>query len=390
MTHKLKSAFTLACGQNPLLNSDFRKSAFTLAEVLITLSIIGIVAALTIPGVVKHHNEKAWATGQDLFIKKLEVALKSMNTDGKLTGYTTTADFVNELKNNIKINKVCTDDVTRCFSKNITWGVYKEHNETINNNAVMFSGRKGFDWAETVGVQFNNGVTALIAYNKKCYADPYYNQGSVNNKCLGLLYDVSGNTKPNAYGNDIMVNANVSKINGKSLCVYTLPEDGTCFTKILAPKTGYSPFPMEIDGEMVTCAQAIAKGYIESSFTTCTYGEGGSTQPDYWAGAQYACGGEKKYLPTQGQLLALAKYVYGNENIYSDTPLGGLSFKDDRAQAFLSTSPIGSGSNAQFVVWANHEVDSNRSFLRPFRKNDTDFHSYYRHYIYALAVCLEE
>ena len=95
--------------------------AFTLAEMLITLSVIGIVAALTIPGLVKNYNSKAWGTTQNVFQKKLEVALKSMNVQGKLSGYETTEDFVNELKKNIKINKICTDDVTKCFSKEIVW-----------------------------------------------------------------------------------------------------------------------------------------------------------------------------------------------------------------------------------------------------------------------------
>ena len=67
MTKKFKNAFTLAGGQSPLLNLDFHKNAFTLAEVLITLSIIGVVAALTIPGLVKHHSEHAWKVGKEVF-----------------------------------------------------------------------------------------------------------------------------------------------------------------------------------------------------------------------------------------------------------------------------------------------------------------------------------
>ena len=38
------------------------KQGFTLAEVLITLGIIGIVAALTIPMLVARHQEKVWLT----------------------------------------------------------------------------------------------------------------------------------------------------------------------------------------------------------------------------------------------------------------------------------------------------------------------------------------
>ena len=94
-----------------------RRAAFTLAEVLITLAIIGIVAVVTIPTLVKNHNEHAWSTAKDVFSKRLDVAMKTMNTDGTLTGYATTAEFVKALKKNIKINQVCTDDVTKCFAK---------------------------------------------------------------------------------------------------------------------------------------------------------------------------------------------------------------------------------------------------------------------------------
>ena len=36
------------------------KKGFTLAEVLITLTIIGIVAAITLPSLLVNVNEKAW------------------------------------------------------------------------------------------------------------------------------------------------------------------------------------------------------------------------------------------------------------------------------------------------------------------------------------------
>lgn len=42
---------------------NFRKNtAFTLAEVLITLSIIGVVAAMTIPTLITNYRESVWAT----------------------------------------------------------------------------------------------------------------------------------------------------------------------------------------------------------------------------------------------------------------------------------------------------------------------------------------
>ena len=89
------------------LNVFKRRVAFTLAEVLITLAVIGIVAVLTLPNLIQNHNQKAWSTAQDVFTKRLEVATRQMNTEEKLAGYESTMDFVNELKKYIKITRIC-------------------------------------------------------------------------------------------------------------------------------------------------------------------------------------------------------------------------------------------------------------------------------------------
>ena len=162
---KRKSTFTIAeGGRRPLLNLCQRKSAFTLAEVLITLVVIGIVAALTLPGLIQNHNEKAWSTAQSVFEKRLEVATKQMNTEEKLAGYANTIDFVNELKKYIKITKVCdSNDLTKCFESKI---LAADGQEIEVSNLKSSSQLAKEDWGtETIGVQFADGVGALIAYN---------------------------------------------------------------------------------------------------------------------------------------------------------------------------------------------------------------------------------
>ena len=55
---KCKVAFTLAeCATHVALSNNSRKMAFTLAEVLITLGIIGVVAALTLPSLIQEHKK---------------------------------------------------------------------------------------------------------------------------------------------------------------------------------------------------------------------------------------------------------------------------------------------------------------------------------------------
>ena len=58
-----KAAFTLAEGATHVAHCDkFRRAAFTLAEVLITLGIIGVVAALTLPTLIQNHQKQVYVT----------------------------------------------------------------------------------------------------------------------------------------------------------------------------------------------------------------------------------------------------------------------------------------------------------------------------------------
>ena len=358
---------------------NFKKSGFTLAEMLITLAVIGIVAALTIPGLVKNHNEKAWATAQDVFTKKLEVAMKAMNTDGTLTGYSTTASFVNALKKNIKITKVCTDDVTKCFSKEIIWNEGEEPVE-VTNTAVKYDDTQGQDWAETVGVQFANGVTALMSYNKNCYSDPYNNQFAASAACVGIIYDVSANKNPNANGKDIASNANVAQLGGNSNCLFEF-SDGKCITKILGPQNGgYSGLPT------ADCKTAKDNGEIDVTYCD------GSGAPDYWAGAVLACGGKKSNLPSQSQLKELAEYIYEGSSgtITDDLYSGTISMNTTNAAPFQAQSPYASGD---FHVWSAVENSSYDVCYWEFRSSATGWYGGDDYFDYRsrddkLAVCL--
>jgi len=366
------AAFTLAeGGRRPLLNSGARRVAFTLAEILITLAVIGIVAVLTIPGVVKNHQEKAWTTAQDLFSKKLEVAMKTMATNSTVSGYDSTESFVNELKKYIKINKICTDDVTKCFAEKVVWNAGDEPVE-VTNSAVKYEEKDGYDWAETVGLQLNNGVNALIAYNKQCYVDQFNNQEAVTAKCIGIIYDVSGNKTPNINGKDILANGNINALGGNTGCVYTL-SDGTCFAKILGPKNGgYSP--------LTDCATAKANGEIDVDY--CDSG-------DSYAGAVKACGGKKNNLPSKEQLYKLAQEVYNTTAINDGTSTtGGLTLDTEKAAPFLAQSPDGSDSYPSFSVWSSEEYSSTDAYDRTFVCNGTYYGTDRRYVRGMLAVCI--
>ena len=313
-----KNVFTAAqAGQyNP-------SEGFTLAEVLISLAIIGIVAALTVPALVQNFQERSWQTSSEVFERKLEEALKVMNTQASLAGYPTTTDFVNELSKHMKINKICkNDEITSCFADKVWWGKEGQGIEEVEMSEIKNAKNFGQDdWGtETVGVQFANGTNAVIAYNPECKQDPYSNQ-ITGSDCLAILYDTTGSKAPNTVLKDLRNNANVKSLGGVEggFCV----ADGTiCFTAPFHPEPLSKSECEELKDEL-----GIQQCYEDN---------------DYWAGAVKECGGVDK-MPT-----------------YSEAHLKALM------SIFCDFREVGTGSNAYITA----DCDPNKYLSFGFNPND--------------------
>ncbi len=192
------------------------KKGFTLAEVLISMAIIGVVAALTIPTLLQNINEKRWESANKVFRARIEEAMRVMNTKESVSGYKTTKEFVNEFGKNMKIGKVCSNDnLEECFEEKF---VYEEEEyETKNLKSSSNLGLSNWD-TETVGLIFDSGISALIVYNKNCaYQNPYTNNTSEATKCIALLYDLNGLSNPNEYLKDIRTYGSISLYSGPKL-----------------------------------------------------------------------------------------------------------------------------------------------------------------------------
>ena len=349
---------------------------FTLAEILITLAIIGVVAAITIPSLVNNYNQRAWARAKDVFTKRLEVATKSMNAQEKLAGYSSTMDFVNELKNYIKITRVCdNNNITKCFNKEVIWNA---GDEPVDMSEITDASAFGLDWTfpeskgggvpETVAVQFANGINAIIAYNPNVEQDPFDNEKGTPSDSMAILYDVSGNKNPNTNGKDIG-KINVEELAGTTGCMIPELKDTMCITKIISPEEyGYLTYS--------ECREAKNNGEIDIDY--CYNGN------DYFAGAVKACGG-KKNMPSQDQLTQLAKYVYGTDSINSSGYTYDVALDTTKASQFLSASPYSSS----FYVWSGREYVSNGAYDRFFLPTNTAWFSESRINSNRLAVCVD-
>lgn len=305
------------------------KSAFTLAELLITLAIIGIIAALTIPTLIQNYQERAWQTASEVFERKLEESLKVMNSQATLAGYRTTADFVDELSKHMKINKICSnDEITTCFADKVYWG---EENEEIDMTKIKTASNFGIDtWGtETVGIQFANGVTGVVAYNPDCRQDPYSNQ-ITGTSCLAILYDTSGFKAPNTSDKDLH-GININRL-GRS-CAFSL--NGVCFGKIFL-------------SESITMAEC-AELKNDLGISKCN-----TQDKDYWGGVVKTCGG-KQYVPSKNQMIEIAKYLYNTDDIVSNNRTENLTVDPERA-AQLGLTDLLNGQTIE--IWINREAGS--------------------------------
>ena len=310
---------------SPITLFTSKKAAFTLAEVLITLAIIGIVAAMTIPTLVANYQTRAWSTSASVFERKLEEALRQMNTQQVLAGYKSTADFVNALGKYFKINKVCNNnELTSCFTDKITWEVWDiekdTDSDTIDIATIKTAADLGQeDWnSETVGVQFANGTTGIIAYNPDCRQEPFSNQFT-GTSCISLIYDTDGLKKPNSFNKDIRgINSFLHS------CVFKI--DKTCFS---------APFKAMESLSSTDCE----KLKDDLGIKEC------SSPRDYWGGAVRTCGGINK-MATDSQIRALAEAIYGT-TIKESGRVEGLDMKEEIVDA------IGLKNKYAFTILSN-------------------------------------
>ena len=321
-----------------------KKFGFTLAEVLITLGIIGVVASMTIPTLIQNYNTRVWNTGAKVFERKLEEALKTMNTQQTLAGHTTTESFVEELSKHFKTNKICqNDELLDCFSETVYWGGGEATPEEVDMNDIKKAKNFGQDDWDTniVSVLFANGVSAMIAYNPtaSCTQDPYSNQ-ITGSDCLAILYDTSANKNPNTSGKDLRANGNVTKLGGET-CAFEI--GSTCY--------GVPFMPTYITRE--ECNE------LKSSLGI----NGCSTSNDYWAGAVKTCGGVDK-MPTMAQIAEIANYIYGVTNISANSYTYDIYRNDTKVTSLGFTL----NENNIFHVWSNEEVSSMYADFRTFHR----------------------
>ncbi len=185
------AAFTLAEGAMHVEMSIRQcKAAFTLAEVLITLAIIGIVAAMTIPTLISKYQDNQFKTAYKKAYSDLNQVLMSSLAYNEMPNRTknfdvdaTKAEF-ELIKSGLKVSKQCDrDNFYECWAKG----------DTLCGGACFGDAEGGIDMENGQPVPIALG--AFLDISGRSWT-PYSGNENV------YLVDTNGLAGPNLFGKD--------------------------------------------------------------------------------------------------------------------------------------------------------------------------------------------
>ena len=195
-----------------------RRIAFTMAEILLSLTIIGVVAAITLPSLTGNINERTWNTQRKALYARMSQAIPLM---GSINGYSGAETFVTAgLSKVLKINNICDNDhlqdcgiaskfVKLNASTMTTPTTMAELNSRMVSVSTYDAASKPLNYsqADTDAAAFEtaNGESILAFYNPNCRPDlnenaMFYFQSKL---CANFVYDLNGSKGPNTVGKDI-------------------------------------------------------------------------------------------------------------------------------------------------------------------------------------------
>ena len=178
-------------------NSPFKKSlslnwhyAMTMPELIMTIGVIGVVAAITMPLAYRHFKGIEFEPASNKFQHTMTQTLETMNADQILIGHKTTKEFLDALSEYIKFAKSCpSDNLSGCFPETFKSGEEEFSLSDVKNSE--FLGKPSWK-TDVEGIVLKNGTSVILAYNPRCSKKNPAN-------CISALYDVNSIEKDNIY-----------------------------------------------------------------------------------------------------------------------------------------------------------------------------------------------
>ena len=257
------------------------RTGFTLAEVLITLGVIGVVAAITLPTVVANITEKMNNEREKNIVQKITKSMEQMRALGLLNQtYDSTEGFVDDLQKHLKIAKRCDKDhIAECWPTQTV--INGDGNEVEVKTAKKGKNIKLSTNTNNVGLILADGASIILNYDPskgsidvgdevKTSDDGYTTSVTKN---IAFIMDVNGGKSPNSEVST--KKRDVRSFNGARFAGCPGKKlDGVCYYVI----ANFSPVSCKPDSKYFNTSFC---GNIKSHL-----------EDDYWAGAKVACDNE--------------------------------------------------------------------------------------------------
>ena len=211
------------------------EQAFTMAEILLSLTIIGVVAAITLPSLTGNINERTWNTQRKALYARISQAIALMpavNGYGTLEGTISDDGTQTILQDNaaetfvtaglskvLKINNICDSEnlkdcgipskITTMDNRNLSdftssMNTLVGFNSMFNGSAPNQVYSRQLD-TKAAAFETANGESILVYYNPRCMSDTKIVDANYTQPymCANFVYDLNGTKGPNTMGKDI-------------------------------------------------------------------------------------------------------------------------------------------------------------------------------------------
>ncbi len=192
-----------------------KKIGFTLAEVLITLAVIGVVAALTIPTLAKNYQnaqylsalKKAYTQMNQVFLR---MAVDSGQSDSISSYFVYTGNSADSQNQSGDAIAKYYNLAKNCRSASSALGCVATYNNNIDGTSssnTAFDNRSDYyKFLTKDGMSFSFGLMSASSGNHSCnyhvVPDP---NSPLYNVCGWVIIDVNGFKKPNFMGRDVFM-----------------------------------------------------------------------------------------------------------------------------------------------------------------------------------------
>ena len=177
-----------------------RKAAFTLAEVLITLGIIGVVAALTLPSLIQKQQDKATVSRLEKIYSVLsQASLYAREEHGDFEDWNIIDNNQASTRENFAYFEPYLKILRKCDNKSGCWA---EQTQSLSGQKARWSDnyKMGVDY---ISIILNDGINVVYDFAEPSLNYVYGLPSYVNKPYIVFLVDVNGNRRPNKWGRDI-------------------------------------------------------------------------------------------------------------------------------------------------------------------------------------------